>query len=143
MIWLLLIQSAPQTVNLAPPVPLRGAISIRRQPGTPHLSKVITTLKNCTNKQGLKPPWRAPLEIRIVHQKWLDTLSKTPNGAHRRGRYYPSRNGHPSLIYVAIGPDAHVTLAHEWLHHLASINHRAWSESWIEKNAQNCAPKTQ
>ena len=127
MIWLLLLQSTPQTINLAPPIPLRGAVSLRRQPGTKHLAEIVGTLKKCADKQSLKPPWQKPLEIRVVHQHWLDQLSTTPHGTHRRGRYYPARHGHPSLIYVAIGRDAEISLAHEWLHHLASIYGRDWS----------------
>ena len=139
MIWLLLLQSPIQTVNLAPPVPLRDAISLRRQPGTHHLPQIVETLTKCSLKQRVNPPWETALEIRIVHQTWLDQLSKMPHGAHRRGRYYPARNGHPSLIYVAIGRDAPVSLAHEWLHHLASIYRRDWPESWVEEQALKCA----
>ena len=143
MIWLMLLQSTTQTVNLAPPIPLRGAISLRRQPGTEYLPQIVSTLQKCANKQGLKVPWQKPLEIRIVHQNWLNKLSSTPEGTHRRGRYYPARHGHPSLIYVAIGRDALVSLAHEWLHHLASVHGHDWSEAWVEEHALTCAAKPQ
>jgi len=139
MICFLLIQSTIQTVHLAPPIPLHGAISLRRQPGTTHLPKLVSTLRKCAEKQGIKPPWQRPLEIRVVHQEWLDRLTTKPKEAHRKGRYYPARNGHPSLIYVAVGRDALVTLAHEWLHHLASIHGHDWSESWVETHAVACA----
>ena len=139
MVWLFLIIASTQTVDLGPPLKVQSAVSLRTAPGTKAPKKIKSTLMFCSQITGVSSPWNAPLEIRVVKTSWLNTHFKTPAGTQRKGRYYPAKKGHPALIYIASGRDLKVSLAHEWLHHLAAVHGKGWSESWIESTAKHCA----
>ena len=139
MIWLFLIIASTQTVDLGPPTKVQSAVSVRTAPGTKAPKNLKSTLKYCSQITGVSMPWKAPLEIRVVQASWLNKNFKTPTGTQRKGRYYPAKKGHPALIYIASGRDLNISLAHEWLHHLAAVHGKGWSESWIESTAKHCA----
>ena len=139
MIALFVLIASTQTVDLGPPSTVRNAITLRAAPGVKVPSKLKPTLTYCAQITGVTVPWKSPLEIRVVSAAWLNKNFKTPAGKHRTGRYYASKKGHPALIYLASGRELKVSLAHEWLHHLASVHAKGWTESWIESTAKHCA----
>ena len=139
MITLFILIASTQTVDLGPPAKVQKAVIIRAAPGLKAPSKLKPTLTYCAQITGVPAPWKLPLEIRVVTATWLNKNFKTPAGKRRTGRYYKSQKGHPALIYVASGGDLKVSLAHEWLHHLAAVHGKGWSESWIESTAKHCA----
>jgi len=142
MLWLVLLTAPAKTVQLGPAQPLLQQVHLRYQPGLAHLDSPITTLKFCARQNGLKPPFERPLEIRVVSAQWLNQAFDRPAASHRRGRYYPAKDGYPALIYLALGSDSRLTLAHEWLHHLAAVYGRNWSEERVERQAKACAAKS-
>ena len=139
MMTLTFVLMTQPTVHLAPPRPLRDAVSIRYQPGTTAPLRLVETLLRCAAMLKKSAPCSTPLQLRVVHQRWLDRQFGTVKSHHRRGRYYPSRGGHQSLIYLADGRDASISLAHEWIHHLASVYNEDWTEAYVEQQAQRCA----
>ena len=139
MLWFLLFSGPMQTVQLGPPQPVIGQVVLRYQPGLAKLPKTLAVLKTCTQKSGLKLPHSQPLEIRVVDAAWLNRAFPRPPKLDRLGRYYVAKNGHPALIYVAQTDDAMVTVAHEWLHHLATVYGYNWTEKAIETRAKSCA----
>ena len=141
MLWLVLLTAPAKTVQLGPAQPVIQQVHLRFQPGLNRLFKPLETLKRCAHKNGLKPPFEKPLEIRVVRAKWLNDAFDRPAATHRRGRYYPAKNGHPALIYLVLGPDSDLTLAHEWMHHLSAVYKRDWSEERVERQAKACTAK--
>ena len=142
MLWLVLLTAPAQMVQLGPPRPLMKQVVLRYQPGVARLAQPLDLLKTCALQARLPAPFDQPLEIRVVGSKWLNRAFKRPPSSNRHGRYYVAKDGHPALIYVADNRDRLISLAHEWMHHLAAVHRRNWSEQEVERRANACAPKT-
>ena len=72
MMTLTFVLMTQPTVHLAPPRPLRDAVSIRYQPGTTAPLRLVETLLRCAAMLKKSAPWSTPLQLRVVHQRWLD-----------------------------------------------------------------------
>jgi hypothetical protein len=141
MFWLVLLTAPAHTVQLGPVKPLIKQVVLRYQPGVSPLVQPLLTLRACARQAGLQAPFDRPLEIRVVRSKWLNQAFERPVSHSRTGRYYATKGGHPALIYLSNEGDGVLTLAHEWMHHLAAIYRRNWSEQEVERRAEACAPK--
>ncbi|MDE0882493.1 MAG: hypothetical protein OSB21_07865 [Myxococcota bacterium] len=136
MIAVLVIAS---TVSLSPTIEVKDEVVLRWQQGLmPTSLPVLELLRRCARNNQKVANFSRPLELRIVRQDWLNKAFDKAAEQRRTGRYLKANQGHSALIYLAQGEQLLLSLAHEWLHHLAELSGIFWSEAEVEKRALKC-----
>jgi hypothetical protein len=137
MIFALLVAS--QSIVLSSPVKVRDNIILRwQQHLKPSPMKTLPLLRRCARQNRFVADFTHSLELRVVSQAWLNNAFPLAKQQRRTGRYFPTQNGHPALIYIAAGDEILLSLAHEWLHHLSELSGKNWDETKVEASARRC-----